>query len=228
MRKVFKVATAGVTTLSLLAGCGSIEPTIEQPGSIVGFAQGIDSQLWGDVWVDHVNEDNLPSDGVREIKVNPRGRRVGCVAVGDGYFSVDTDDEGCGGFWGDGSRCGADENEHCKAVFAPTYDFQQLTPQVLQDCRAELKKTEFKPEKPVTNERCKNNRKDGQWVINTPRFLIWLSTTNPDYDKEHPEKADPYITGVQQINDAEWERAERTIQTTVVIRSGKVIDVKLD
>lgn len=225
MRLAFAAGFASGT----LAGCGGEADTVKQPASIVGFAHGIDSKLYENQWVLHVDETTPPLGNIRNLQLDPEGDFRGCRPVGDGYFSFDTNDDECGGFWADGDYCGGTEDDHCVADYDPTYTYEAEEAVVAMDCLAQLVKMEYKTLEPVVNEDCARSRKDGQWVEDQARYVLWLITSNPEYDAEEPSANEPaVITGKQDVTVQEWQQAERSVRPTVTIRNGEIVDIAFE
>lgn len=233
MRRMAAGAAFIGLTAGALTGCGGGwggEKTIEQPGAVVGFAHGVDSQLWEERWVSYHGETRAPHGAVRSLVVDEEGRFDGCYAVGDGYFSFDTDDDECGGFFGDGSDCDADEGEHCEARYSPTYSYEQQEDHMVKDCPAGVRRQEYVPrnEQTTINPDCDRQRKDGQWVTRQDVYTVWVTTDNPDYDEKDPGNNPEVITGQLQITEEEWQAVSTRRQVTALVREGEVVDMSID
>lgn len=229
MKKMMKIALAASVTAGALAGCGSETQAVEQPASVTGYAHGIDSKLWENQWVLHVDDTYPPEGNYRNLYIDPEGRFRGCRAVGDGFFSFDTNDDECGGWWSDGDYCGGDESDHCVAMYDPTYTYEADEATIIMDCVANLQKREYPTPDPITNEACARSRGDGQWVTETTRYILWLTTTNPDYDAEKPDSNVPRtITKAEEVDVSEWRQAKEDIKPTVSVLNGKIIGVSFE
>lgn len=210
------VIAVGLAGGLMAAGCS--EPTIEQEARIVGFGQGVDVTVWQPEWQGYEEQYEIPQ-GATVRNVQPYDMYVGCREMEDEFFGWNEDDWACQtDIW---STCESSDTTHCEAIYERRYNYQVLEDRVVRDCMANIVKGEYKSRYPVENTSCEQSLTPDQRVEKQSRYLLWLTTENPD--EEGPET----ITQAVEVTGDEWQRSDSSVSVTAVIQGDRIIDVKL-
>ena len=210
------VASLFVGTLS---GCGA--EGVKQEGQVAGFAQGVDGQIFEDQWVHHKNEDEIPSGTIRDTEEHEEF--AGCREVGDGLLSWNTDDPECWGTW-----CVSSESTHCEAEYDTKYSFDRLEEVKVQDCPAPMRPVEYRSDDEVfIDQPCIDGAQPHQRVVRISRFLIYVSTPNPNYDSSDSKKANEprFLQDSQEVTQEEWRTIDRSTEVNVTVRGAEITNI---
>lgn len=217
------LAVAGLAAGSL-AACGG-ESGVEQEAQIIGFGRGEDVSIVEDQWVHHEDADYLPSGTIRNVEEDEEF--AGCREVEDDWFWGGEDDLAC-----DLEitlfPCESEEGTHCEAEYDPIYDFDILEESVVRECPAPITRREYKDETIARDEACISTRTDGQRLRQQSRFVIWVSTSNPDYDPENDSNEPRQLTTSHDLSAEEWSTIDRNSSVTVRVNDGRITRVSLD
>lgn len=213
----FRFTPAGLAA-GTLVGCG--EGGVEQEAQITGFGTGVDVQIVEDQWIVHEGKQSLPGDTIRNV--HDYDKFAGCKEVANGYFSLNFDDPECwSDFW-----CQSTEDTHCEAQYQRLYDYERLEEVTVKDCPAFIALAEYKPKVSERNEECIANIAPPQRLRETTRYVIRVSTQNPEYE-EKPDEPEHFTT-THDITAHEWSTVGYETPVKVRIKGDRITSVSLD
>ena len=206
------IATGLVSAALIAPACG--ESGVEQEAYIQGFGYGINSNVIEAQWHQYTDQVGFPIGEVRGV--NSSLEVVDCREVYDGFFNTQSDSECMFDLW-----CSDTGDTHCEAVYEPRYSFQRLEDTVVRQCIAPIMKREFKPDIPIRDTVCEDSRTGAQRLSESARYLLYVSTPNPD------KEVDGNIKGSAELSADEWQRVDWATPVIAVVDDGRIVDIKV-